>query len=392
MFGIHFYSVSDLILPLGISFFTFTQIAYLIDVSRGEVKETNFIHYLLFVSYFPHLIAGPLLHHSQIMPQFMSKRVFLLHYEHIAIGLTVFTVGLAKKVLIADTLALYATPVFNLAATGVSPSSIEAWTGSVAYTLQLYFDFSGYSDMAIGLSLLFNIRLPINFFSPYRATSIIDFWRRWHMTLSQFLRDYLYIPLGGGRRGTLRRYFNLIITMLLGGFWHGAGWTFIIWGLLHGFFLTINHIWRGMIKGTALEKIETNFFIQVLYAAITFICVLVGWVVFRSETLDAAVNILIAMIGFNKDISENVMVLTPLPILQAWTIISIGLIIVIFMPNSIQWMSNEKITIDRPPTSHKFPRLLVWRGGWFEALFVGLLLSFSLLSLTRTSEFLYFQF
>lgn len=221
---------TGLALPLGISFFTFTQIAYLVDVARGIARESKFWHYLLFVSYFPHLIAGPVLHHAQMMPQFGNKEVYCPSAKRIAVGLTIFSVGLAKKVLLADTLAAYASPVFDAAGMGAAPGFVESWTGALAYTLQLYFDFSGYSDMAVGLSLMFNIRLPINFNSPYRAASIIDFWRRWHITLSHFLRDYLYIPLGGGRRGTIRRYANLMVTMLLGGLWHGAGWTFVAWG------------------------------------------------------------------------------------------------------------------------------------------------------------------
>lgn len=226
-FGSHF-PLRDIILPLGISFFTFTQIAFLVDVYCGIACEYNIIHYLLFVTYFPHLIAGPVLHHRQMMPQFADPDTYRINPEHIAIGLTAFILGLAKKVLIADDLSEYATPVFNAARDGSMPMLFEAWIGALAYTLQIYFDFSGYSDMAIGLSLMFNVRLPLNFDSPYKATNIIEFWRRWHMSLSSFLRDYLYIPLGGNRKGNIRRYANLMATMLLGGLWHGAGWTFIV--------------------------------------------------------------------------------------------------------------------------------------------------------------------
>lgn len=207
----------NVVLPLGISFFTFTQIAFLVDVRRGVAHEYRFVHYLLFVTYFPHLIAGPVLHHKQMMPQFQHRAIYRPHGECIAAGLTFFVIGLAKKVLLADNLGDYATPFFDDARLGLDPGPIQAWTGAIAYTLQLYFDFSGYSDMAIGLSLLLGIRLPVNFDSPYRAANIIDFWRRWHMTLSAFLRDYLYIPLGGNRLGAGRRYVNLLATMVLGG-------------------------------------------------------------------------------------------------------------------------------------------------------------------------------
>jgi D-alanyl-lipoteichoic acid acyltransferase DltB (MBOAT superfamily) len=228
--------IGQVILPLGISFFTFTQIAFLVDTYQGKVKEFNFVHYTLFVTYFPHLIAGPVLHHKEMMPQFAKRNVCHLNWDNVAVGLSIFVLGLAKKVLIADSLAEFATPIFSAVAAGGQPMLFEAWIGALAYTLQLYFDFSAYSDMAIGISLMFNVRLPMNFNSPYKATSIIDFWRRWHMTLSRFLRDYLYIPLGGSRNGKAQRYLNLMITMLLGGLWHGAGWTFVIWGGLHGFY------------------------------------------------------------------------------------------------------------------------------------------------------------
>jgi D-alanyl-lipoteichoic acid acyltransferase DltB (MBOAT superfamily) len=216
-------SVPEIVLPLGISFFTFTQIAFLVDVFRGKVEEYSFPHYLLFVSYFPHLIAGPVLHHKQMMPQFSEPKTYRINPEHLAVGVSIFLLGLAKKVILADHYAQYVTPVFNAVHVGQVPMFFDAWLGALTYTLQIYFDFSGYCDMAIGASLLFNVRLPMNFNSPYQATSIIDFWRRWHMTLSAFLRDYLYIRLGGNRHGQARRHINLMATMLIGGLWHGAG-------------------------------------------------------------------------------------------------------------------------------------------------------------------------
>ncbi len=239
------YSFAEIILPLGISFFTFTQFAFLVDAARGEAKEFDFIHYSLFVSYFPHLIAGPILHHKEIMPQFGKANAYRLNWDYLRIGLTVFALGLFKKVVLADGVALYTAPVFAAAEQGDVLNLFQAWGGALAYTLQLCFDFSGYSDMAIGLSYMLGVRLPLNFNSPYKATSISDFWRRWHMTLSRFLRDYLYVPVGGNRKGQARRYLNLMATMLLGGLWHGAGWTYIIWGGLHGFYLIVHQAWQA---------------------------------------------------------------------------------------------------------------------------------------------------
>jgi len=218
----------NILLPVGISFYSFTQIAFLVDAYRGNVARYALPHYALFVTYFPHLIAGPILHHKDMIPQFEDAKRPDPHL--ILCGLIIFGIGLFKKTGLADGIQ----PLVALAFGQATPSFDQAWIGALAYTFQLYFDFSGYSDMAIGMSLMFGIFLPLNFDSPYKATSIIEFWRRWHMTLSQFLRDYLYIPLGGNRRGRVLRYLNLMITMLLGGLWHGAAWTFVAWGALHG--------------------------------------------------------------------------------------------------------------------------------------------------------------
>ena len=236
------WTLPHVLLPIGISFFTFTQIAFLADAAAGKVTEYRLVHYVLFVTYFPHLVAGPVLHHKEMMPQFEDANNTRPLAINFAIGTTIFAIGLAKKVLVADTLAAYASPVF--AAGAAPPTLLAAWGGALAYTFQLYFDFSGYSDMAIGLSRLFGVRLPLNFASPYKAWNISEFWRRWHMTLSRFLRDYLYIPLGGNRQGEGRRRLNLAITMVLGGLWHGAGWTFVVWGALHGAYLVVHQLWR----------------------------------------------------------------------------------------------------------------------------------------------------
>jgi D-alanyl-lipoteichoic acid acyltransferase DltB (MBOAT superfamily) len=291
--------LGHIVLPIGISFFTFTQIAYLVDTYQGKVKETNFLHYLLFVTYFPHLIAGPVLHHKEMMPQFALKETYGFNLRNFSIGVAFFLIGLFKKVVLADGIQPFVGPVFE-AQPGYVLSGVEAWGGALAYTLQLYFDFSGYSDMAIGLAKMLNVDLPLNFDSPYKAKNIVDFWRCWHMTLSRFLRDYLYIPLGGNRNGRIRRHVNLLLTMLLGGLWHGAGWTFVIWGALHGIYLVTNHAWRSF-RELALGHDLSRSTLPGRYAAValTFLAVVVAWVFFRATSIEAALRILSAMAGSN---------------------------------------------------------------------------------------------
>jgi alginate O-acetyltransferase complex protein AlgI len=276
-----------IVLPIGISFFTFTQIAYLVDCRSAQVREYKPENYGLFVTYFPHLIAGPILHHKDMIPQFDRADSHLLVPGRLVIGTMFFAIGLFKKVILADGVARFVAPVFD-----VSPEQLtmmEAWSGALAYTFQIYFDFSAYSDMAYGLSYMFGIVLPINFNSPYKAGSIIDFWRRWHMTLSAFLRDYLYIPLGGNRHGRRRRYFNLFATMLLGGLWHGANWTFVIWGGLHGVYLVINHMLRLMLGDRRSRALAPLGWLT------TFFAVVVAWVFFRAASLTIALDVIRAM-------------------------------------------------------------------------------------------------
>jgi len=282
-------------LPIGISFFTFTQIAFLVDCYQGKVKEKNFIHYLLFVTYFPHLIAGPVLHHAQMMPQFAKAETYRLNYEKIATGLLIFTVGLAKKILIANPLGEYADSFFNGITALSSPSFANAWLGTLAYTFQIYFDFSGYTDMAIGISLLFGITLPINFNAPYQSTSIIEFWRRWHISLSTFLRDYLYIPLGGNKHGTARRYLNLMITMLLGGLWHGANWTFVLWGFAHGSLLSLNHAWQKL----SISQYFTSKYHKPFFWLMTFSIICFTWVLFRVDHFSQISPVYQGLLGMN---------------------------------------------------------------------------------------------
>jgi alginate O-acetyltransferase complex protein AlgI len=282
-------SVPNPDLPLGISFFTFLQIAFLIDMARDDFPQPSFSRYLLFVTFFPHLIAGPLVHHNELIPQF-DRQGRDIPWAGLATGLTIFLIGLFKKLVFSDQVGLWSDGMFNGAAAGIAPSFIDSWIGVLSFTLLIYFDFSAYSDMAIGLARMFDIRLPENFNSPYKASSIIDFWRRWHITLSRFLRDYLYTPLGGNRKGMSRQYLNLMVVMLLAGLWHGAAWNFVAWGAMHGFYLWINHLWRDY-SPIRLPNAFGMF--------ITFFVVMVAWVPFRASNWDSMMLIYESMLGFN---------------------------------------------------------------------------------------------
>jgi alginate O-acetyltransferase complex protein AlgI len=364
--------VVNILLPVGISFYTFTQIAFLVDAYRGNVARYGLPHYALFVTYFPHLIAGPILHHKDMIPQFESARTKRPDPHLMLCGLIIFAIGLFKKTCLADGIQPLVAPAFG----ANYPSFDQAWIGALAYTFQLYFDFSGYSDMAIGISLMFGIFLPLNFNSPYKATSIIDFWRRWHMTLSQFLRDYLYIPLGGNRHGRLLRYVNLMITMLLGGLWHGAAWTFVVWGALHGAYLCVNHAWSNYGPAVAPR------FARVGNAAafvLTFVSVVVAWVFFRADSISSATFVLSRMadptnIVFGRGEMANAMFIAVYAAI-AW-----------FAPNTQEIMGYD----------HKNRVVGENLNGWLRR--PGFLyaaaatLAFGVLGISQHSEFIYFRF
>lgn len=387
------FPLQHIILPLAISFFTFQKIAYLVDARRGEVEHHSFLEYCFFVMFFPQLIAGPIVHHKEIFSQTKQTRGFAFDRMNVMIGLTIFFVGLFKKVVLADNVAPVATAVFNSAAAGNEIGFFDAWEGMLAYTFQLYFDFSGYSDMAIGASRIFGIKLPLNFHSPYQALNITDFWRRWHMTLSRFLRDYLYISLGGNRRGKVRRYLNLFITMALGGLWHGPAWTFMLWGAAHGLMLIVNHGWSALPR-----KPINTWWSRGIARTLTFLCVALAWVLFRAADLDAAISIYLGLVALPLDglsverLAEDVV----------WLLFWIG--IVWFWPNTQQWLAmvrpafNYKWSDRRqdplllPIDGTRFARLALWRPSKRIAIAVGLATAASFLSLQRISEFLYFQF
>ncbi len=405
--------IENILLPLAISFFTFQQIAYLVDAYRGETRELNFLHYCLFVVFFPQLIAGPIVHHSEMLPQFARKTLYQLSFRRHAVGFTIFTIGLFKKVFMADSIAVYATPAFMAADNGIALTLFEAWAGAVAYTLQLYFDFSGYSDMAIGLGRMFGIRLPLNFNSPYKANNVIEFWRRWHMTLSRFMRDYIYIPLGGNLKGPKRRHVNLMATMLLGGLWHGAGWNFVLWGGLHGIYLIINHVWRAILSGQAATSGRGKF----IGWLITFIAVIFAWVPFRATSVEGTKNIWLGMIGYNGVSLESSTLralggvgewlrekgvafdglfahLSGVSTLSALLWIYGSLIFILLFPNTQQIMRNYHPAFETYKGEIKRIkwRWLEWRPTWAWAFLTMLFFVFDVLSLTHVSEFLYFQF
>lgn len=387
----------NIFLPIGISFFTFTQIAFLIDNYQDKVKERNFIQYTLFVSFFPHLLAGPLLYHRQMMPQFSISENFVIQKEKIVTGLLIFTVGLAKKLLIADTFNSYISTFYNSLAQDFEPNFLASWTACLGYTFQLYFDFSGYSDMAVGIALLFGIWLPFNFDSPLRATSIIDFWQRWHITLTKYVGDYLYTPitlqfmrLGQNLPPTFGFLFSLVIPtvfiFLILGFWHGANWTYVVFGGMHGLYIVTNHLWRKIFPVLSKQNRNNQSYKALKLAAawiLTFLAVNVACVMFRSDSISTAVVVYKGMLGFNGYSLGN------MPDIQAWIfnlrIILLTMIfaflIVFLMPNTIRIASlSEKFFTDKG--------VLIYV---FVAILLGII--YSLLQLDfQGSPFLYFQF
>ncbi len=353
---------TGVILPLAISFYTFQQVAFLVDTYRGELQPYSLPVYASCVTFFPHLIAGPIVQYRDLMPQFAAVGTRGTDWPQIAMGVTLFSIGLFKKVALADPLGPVVAKVYG---TGASAALgwTDAWGATLGYALQIYLDFSGYSDMALGLGHLFGIRLPVNFDSPYQAASIVDFWRRWNITLSNFLRDYLFIPLGGSRGGMVRTGINLMITMLLGGLWHGAAWTFVAWGGLHGTYLAAGHLWRG--TGHRLPA--------PLGWLATFLCVLLAWVLFRAGSFAEAMHVYRAMAGLEQKTGAVTLLLQ-----DDWKRITAMLIVVLALPNAVAWVRGT------------------WRLPWRPTLLTGSVMAaimvWSVFNLHRQTEFLYFNF
>ena len=368
-----------LLLPIGISFFTFTQISLLVDAYQGKVPSLTLGTYTLFVSYFPYIVAGPVLHHRDILPQIADAAGVRPKVADFAVGLTLFTFGAAKKLLLADNLI----PLVNLAFQAEHPQLAQAWLGVFAYALQLYFDFSGYSDMAIGVSRLFGIQIPFNFNSPYKAASVSEFWLRWHISLSRFLRNYLYIPLGGNRSGEFSRYRNLLLTMLLGGLWHGSNWTFVVWGGLHGLYLCVQHGWRAL--ATSGSNGSTMQLPRWACHLLTMLAVLVAWCFFRATSVGAALDILSGMVGRHG--------LGAVPGLQPFTlaILALSTWIALFMPNTNEVFAWLESRFANSPEA-KSLLALRWHPSWNWGLVTGVVFALCLLSMEKTQDFIYAQF
>ncbi len=369
-------ALQKIVLPLGISFFTFTQIAYLVDAYKGTAREYDFLNYSLFVTFFPHLLAGPIIHHKEMMPQFASRRNKVLNYRNIALGLFLFFIGLFKKVVVADELSPVANAGFDVAR---SLTLIEAWVTSLSYTFQLYFDFSAYTDMALGAALLFNIRLPINFDSPYKALDIADFWRRWHITLSRFLRDYIYIPMGGNRKGRFRTYQNLMATFLVGGLWHGAGWTFVFWGFLHGAGTAIHRFWSSL--NLRMPRLLAWF--------LTFNFVNIAWVFFRAKTWADAMKVLRGMAGLNgvmlsQGVAERFQFLAKYGV-------SFGNLFFRGIHHNI-WAALIALMILSVTVNNSNDMVKKFQPTWKTVVFSAVSAIYVLLSMNKVTEFLYFNF
>lgn len=355
---------SHLVLPLAISFFTFQQIAWLVDSYEKKTRDYDFLTYSLFVTFFPQLIAGPIVHHGYVMPQFKNLRNKFLNPKNISLGLFLFSIGLFKKVVIADYLSPFVCTIFD----GLSDVSfVEIWTGVISYTFQMYFDFSGYADMALGLGMMFNIKLPQNFNSPLKACSIAEFWRRWHITLSDFLKNYIYIPLGGSRAGQIKTYVNLFITFLIAGIWHGANWTYILWGVMQGIAVVIHRIWRE--KGHSLSVVPAFI--------INFLCWNFMFIMFRSHSVSQAIYLMKSAFGLNG-FGSVVFDKMRLSFENGSLKISLFLLLAAIIGAYFMKNSNEQAEKFKPTPVYLLITL---------TLFV-----VSILNFNRISEFLYFQF
>jgi len=383
--------IYKLALPLGISFFTFQQIAFLISFYRKEIKNINFLNYLLFVSFFPQLIAGPIVSHKEFFPQIERIKKWSIKSPHFNLGFFLFSLGLFKKSVLIDPYTSYIDILYDHAASGNILSTLDAWTAAFGYSFQIYFDFSGYSDMALGLALIFGIRLPFNFFSPYKSRSVQEFWRRWHITLSLFLRNYLYIPLGGNRYGLFQTLFALILTMVLGGLWHGAGWTFVTWGIYHGLLLIVYQLWIKSTKPIRMVLLIKEIKLYQIFSIVfTFVFISIGWVFFRSPDLETAFRIILGMIGFGPtqsltSVTKGILLAFPLYFFIIWV-----------MPNSMQIMAKYKVTSSkekfRENVMNRFQKKFQFRLTPLWALLSLTLFVTAWLSLSSLSPFIYFQF
>jgi len=388
---------TGIMIPLAISFFTFQQIAYIVDAYREPGEKRPFLDYCLFVSFFPQLVAGPIIHHNEILPQLGGREPYTPRWSNLSVGLTMFVMGLFKKVVIADEIAQWPDAIFGAAGRGEAPTTVEAWIGMIGFTMQVYYDFSGYSDMALGLGRMFGIRLPMNFDSPLKATGVSEFWRRWHMTLSRFLKAYVYVPLGGSRAGRARGYLNLVITMLVSGIWHGAAWTFVAFGLLHGIYLVVQQIWsrRFRLRPDAPQWRRT--FRCAWARALTFLAFAFSLILFRSSNFDGAWLVLKGVLGWGASagvgVGGGVNDQT-----RAIVWIGVAWVIAWTMPNVQEFMRKHEPALDWTPSRTKWrfwTRQLpypAWRPNPLWAVPLVAMLVWSVLNLDRVAIFVYWQF
>lgn len=384
----HRLPVPDILLPIGISFFTFQQIGFLVDYYRGRVDTPRFSDYLFIVAFFPHSIAGPIVRIGELQPILVARQAWRLRADELAVGFTIFAIGLFKKTVLVDPISQFVDGMYYAAAQGVPMGFVDGWVAGIAYGFQIYFDFSGYSDMAIGLAYLFGVKLPVNFFSPYRAASIREFWRRWHITLSRFLRDYLFIPLGGSRHGMPRTVAALMVTMTLGGLWHGANWTFVVWGALHGAFLSINHLSRQFDLGARIPA-AIRPALHPLAVLTTFAAVSFAWVFFRADSVATAMVLVKGMAGlggWHTVAPSELYLLLPVYCAIVWV-----------MPNTLELFRRfrpaihaEDYDADNPPG--RIERRLAFDFSSRWAILAAAIFIIAWLSISNLSPFIYFQF
>jgi len=392
------------ILPLAISFFTFQQVAYLVDAHRGLTREYSFLRYALFVTFFPQLIIGPIVHHSETIPQFQKDSTFRFRKENIEVGLPIFIIGLFKKVIFADTIARYIDPSFALAAQGGTIGFADAWVATIGFCFQLYFDFSSYSDMAIGLGRMFGIRLPLNFASPLRQSSIIRVWRQWHMTLYRFFRDYVFIPLGGRERGPSRLAVNVMIVMVLSGIWHGSGWKFVCLGLMNGFWLLVELEWRRHL-GPRLTRLRQNPAWIELSRVLAFLAFASSLPFFRAADFPSSIRMFEGMLGLNGMFADRVPYVelldsqirqfAGLPVttgLEIALIFGVVFAMLRFAPSTQHFMRHYEPALDFDGAATGDAGRLAWRPSRTWGIIFGILGGALLLALGNGQEFIYFQF
>ncbi len=390
--------VPEILLPIGISFFTFQQIGMLVDTWKDRLTSLSFWNHVFLVTFFPHLIAGPIVAQHEMLPQLTAIRRWLVDPRQVAVGAALFSIGMFKKTVLADSIVRYVDAIYTAADRGLPIGVLDGWAAGVGYGFQVYFDFSGYSDMAIGLAIMFGIKLPLNFFSPYKAASIRAFWRRWHVTLSRFLRNLLFIPMGGSRHGLVRTLLALIATMAIGGLWHGAGWTFVIWGLFHGAYLSVNHLWIAVglprfagIAAQVRASAAWSRLARTLCVLLTFSAVSFAWVFFRAHDIQSALHLASAMLGLGDDSGATPMAADFAPILLAY------FLIVWCLPSTMEIFAHSGAILhiedyDARPESSRLLRAVSFRlsGAW--AVGSALVLLSAWFALSKLSPFIYYQF